>query len=107
MTGKEIVDQIRQKLGANWKDTSVDTFVAGKPETEVKGVVTTYAPTLEVLSKAVAAGKNMIVSRESPYWARSAGQIRPGTGGKGPGGPAEAGGAGRGPASMDKDPVYQ
>jgi putative NIF3 family GTP cyclohydrolase 1 type 2 len=107
ITAQAIVDRIQRKLGSGWKDTPVDTFLAGKPDTEVKGVVTTFAPSLEVLRKAVASGKNMIISRESPYWARDAAQLRPGTGGTGPGG---AGGeAGRGPRqeAMDNDPVYR
>ena len=105
ITAQEVVGRIQQKLGTGWKDSSVDTFVAGNRAVEVKGVVTTFAPSLEVLRKAVASGKNMIISRESPFWTRAAGQSRPGTGGTGPGG---AGGeAGRGPASMDSDPVYR
>lgn len=107
LTAQSIVDRIQQKIGPGWKKTSVDTFLAGKPDNEVKGVVTTFAPSLEVLRKAVASGKNMIISRESTFWARDAAQVRPGTGGTGPGGPPDAGGAGRGPASMDNDPVYR
>ena len=107
ITAQAIVDRIERKLGSGWKDTPVDTFLAGKPDAEVKGVVTTFAPSIEVLRKAVASGKNMIISRESPYWARDAAQLRPGTGGTGPGG---AGGeAGRGPRqeAMNNDPVYR
>jgi putative NIF3 family GTP cyclohydrolase 1 type 2 len=105
ITAQSIVDRIQQKIGPGWKNSTVDTFLAGKPDTEVKGVVTTYAPSLEVMRKAVAAGKNMIISRESPFWARAAAQVRPGTGAVRAG--AEAGGAGRGPANMDNDPVYK
>ena len=71
ITAQAVVDRIRQKLGPGWKNPSVDTFLAGSPESQVKGVVTTFAPSLEVLRKAVAGGKNMIVSRESPFWARN------------------------------------
>jgi putative NIF3 family GTP cyclohydrolase 1 type 2 len=108
LTGQSIVDRIQQEIGPTWKKTSVDTFLAGRPDGEVKGIVTTFAPSLEVLRKAVAGGKNLIISRESPFWARGAAQIRPGTGGTGPRTASpEAGGAGRGPASMDNDPVYR
>ena len=71
ITAQAIVDRIQQKIGPGWKDTAVDAFMAGSRDSEVKGVATTYAPSLEVLRKAVAAGRNMIVSRESPYWART------------------------------------
>ena len=105
ITAQAIVDRVQQALGPGWKDSSVDTFLASKPDSEVKGIVTTFAPTLEVLRKAVASGKNMIISRESPFWARAAAQLRPGTGAVSAG--AAAGAAGRGPASMDNDPVYR
>ena len=105
ITAQEIVDRIQRKLGPGWKDSSVDTFLAGNRQSEVMGVVTTFAPSLEVLRKAVTSGKNMIISRESPFWARAAAQARPGTGGTGPGG--GGGAAGRGPASMDNDPTFR
>jgi putative NIF3 family GTP cyclohydrolase 1 type 2 len=108
ITGQSIVDRIHQEIGPAWKKTSVDTFLAGKSDSEVKGIVTTFAPSLEVLRKTVASGRNMIISRESPFWARDAAQIRPGTGGRGPRTASpEAGGAGRGPSSMKDDPVYR
>jgi putative NIF3 family GTP cyclohydrolase 1 type 2 len=107
ITAQAVIERIRQKLGTGWKDTPVDTFLAGKPESEVKGIVTTFAPSLQVLRDASASGKNLIISRESPSWARSAAQARPGTGGTGPGG--NGGGPGRGPnqQAMDNDPVYR
>jgi hypothetical protein len=92
ITAQAIVERIRQKLGSGWKDPSVDTFLAGNRDSEVKGIVTTYAPSLEVLRKAVAGGKNMIIGRESPFWAR---------------GTAPGAGRGRGPVSMDRDPTFR
>jgi hypothetical protein len=67
-------------------------------------VVTTYAPSLEVLRKTVADGKNMIITRESPFWTRASNP--PGTG---PIGMPAAGGAGggRNQAAMEADPVYR
>lgn len=106
ISAQEIVRRMRQKMGTDWKDSSVDTFLAGNPDTEVTGVVTTFAPSLEILHKAVSSRRNMVISRESPFWARDAAQLRPGTGGLGPGG-AAGGAAGRGPASMDNDPIYR
>jgi hypothetical protein len=90
ITAQAIVARIQQNLGSGWKDTSLDTFLAGNRDSEVKGVVTTFAPSLEVLRKAVAGGKNMIISRESPFWAR----------------PAAPGGR-RGQAPMENDPIYR
>jgi putative NIF3 family GTP cyclohydrolase 1 type 2 len=124
ITAQAIADRIQQKLGSGWKDMPGDTFLAGKRESEVKGIVITYAPSLEVLRKAVAAGKNMIITRESPFWARGSnpGGTGPGGGAPGPpgfvnpprpagsgGGPmaGAAGGSGRGRPPMDNDPVYR
>ncbi len=90
ITAQAIVERIQQKLGSGWKDPSGDTILAGNRDTEVKGIATTFAPSLEVLHKAVASGKNMVISRESPFWAR-------------PG----AGGRGRGQTSLDSDPIYR
>lgn len=100
ITAQGIIDQIQSKMAPGWKDTPVDTFMAGKPETQVTGVVTTYAPSLEVLRSAVASGKNMIISRESPFWMRSG---------------APGGGAGQAPNGLgtgnthkipENDPIY-
>ncbi|MGH7192349.1 MAG: Nif3-like dinuclear metal center hexameric protein, partial [Candidatus Saccharimonadales bacterium] len=63
ISAQEIVGRMQQKLGSGWKDASIDTFLAGNPDTEVTGVVTTFAPSLEVLHKAVASGHNMVISR--------------------------------------------
>ena len=129
IAAQAIVDRIRQKLGAGWKDPSVDTFLAGSSEIEVKGIVTTYAPTMEVLRKTVAAGSNMILSREAPFWARNtvpgAGRAGGGRAAVAPANAADAGRAngaqgaapnaagggagagGRGQQSMDNDPTYR
>ena len=71
ITAQAVVDRIQRKFGPGWMPTPVDAFMAGDPGIEVKGIVTTYAPSLEVLRKAVANGSNLIIGRESPYWART------------------------------------
>src|SRR6516225_378636 len=71
ITAQAVVNRIQKKFGPGWMPTPVDAFMAGDPGIEVTGIVTTYAPTLEVLKKAVASGKNMIISRENPYWVRT------------------------------------
>jgi putative NIF3 family GTP cyclohydrolase 1 type 2 len=96
LTAQGVVDRIQAKLAPDWKGTAVDQFLAGSPDTEVTGVATAYAPSLEVLQKAVASGKNMIVSRESPFWARS----------QAPGGRASSGNPPPKP-SMAGDPVFE
>jgi putative NIF3 family GTP cyclohydrolase 1 type 2 len=134
ITAQAIVDRIKQKLGPGWKDTPSDTFIAGNRDSEVKGIVTTYAPSLEVLEKVVASGKNMIITRESPFWARAVqphgtspgfvgpaianhvyavaaaaggAQVGPPRGGAAPAGgaPPAAAGPARNQPSLDKDQV--
>jgi putative NIF3 family GTP cyclohydrolase 1 type 2 len=104
ITAEVIVDRVQKKIGPSWKDTPTDAFLGGDKDGEVKGVVTTFAPSLEVMRKAVASGSNMIISRESPYWARA--KNPPGTG---PIDQPVAGGAGRGRnlAGMENDPIYR
>ena len=46
ITAQEIVDRIRQKIGAEWKPETVDTFKAGEPARVVKGIVTTAMATM-------------------------------------------------------------
>src|SRR6266567_4882589 len=68
ITAQQVIDRAQKNLGVLWKSPSTDEFHAGKPESEVTGIVTTWSPTLDVLRRAVAAKRNMIVTRESPYW---------------------------------------
>ena len=120
ITAQAIIDRIRRGAGAGWRDTPIDGFLAGKPEGEVTGIVTTYAPSLEVLHKAVASASNMIVCLENPFWTRPASLVPGGTAPtgtqEGPPGyqpvPAEAP-SGRGAAaapgpgqSLENDPVF-
>ena len=71
ITAQQVVDRIQKNLGAPWKAGNSDVFHAGAPETPVTGIVTTYAATMDVLRRAVTEKKNMIVSREAPYWDRA------------------------------------
>jgi putative NIF3 family GTP cyclohydrolase 1 type 2 len=47
-----------------------DGILFGSGDTIVSGIATTFTPTLEVLRKAVASGKNTIVCREAPFYSR-------------------------------------
>lgn len=123
ISAQMVVDRIKQNLGAGWRDSLVDSFLTGSPGSDVKGIVTTYAPSLEVLHKAVAAGRNMIISLENPFWTRPAALTPGGTSPEGPqqgppgyrpappAAPAGRGGrgaaAGGGPQSEDNDPLLK
>jgi putative NIF3 family GTP cyclohydrolase 1 type 2 len=71
ITANEVVDRIRKKLageGVVWSPSAFDGFHLGDPNTIVTGVATTFQPTLSVLQRATAAGRNLVVCHESTYW---------------------------------------
>jgi hypothetical protein len=72
LTAQQVIDRIQSSFGSSWKSTSSDVFLAGDPKSKVTGIVTTWTPTLDVLRRAAASGKNLIISRESPFWDRGA-----------------------------------
>jgi putative NIF3 family GTP cyclohydrolase 1 type 2 len=47
---------------------TVDTFKAGNPETEVKGIAVTMMATLDVLQRAAAAGQNLVITHEPTFF---------------------------------------
>jgi putative NIF3 family GTP cyclohydrolase 1 type 2 len=71
ITAQEIVDRIRQKIGADWKAETLDTFKAGDPATPVKGIVTTAMATMPALRQAVKAGANFVITCEPTFYSRS------------------------------------
>jgi putative NIF3 family GTP cyclohydrolase 1 type 2 len=69
MTANEIVERIKKNLGIPWNEgTYRDTFKAGNPDTEVKGIATTFMATLDLLQRAQAAGMNLVVTHEPTFW---------------------------------------
>jgi len=68
LPAQEIAGRIAKTLGQG-------TFAAGDPATLITGIATTFVPSLDVLQRAVNAGKNLIITRESPTWGRNAKQM--------------------------------
>jgi putative NIF3 family GTP cyclohydrolase 1 type 2 len=69
MTANEVVDRIRKNLGVPWNErTYRDTFKVGDPNTEVKGIATTFMATLDLLQRAHAAGMNFVITHEPTFW---------------------------------------
>lgn len=72
LTAGEVAQRIRDHVNMPWLSpnmkTTVDNIVAGDASTLVHGIATTTMATLEVLQKAVAAGANMVISHETPYY---------------------------------------
>lgn len=71
ITAAVVVDRIKSKLAAEgvvWGPSAFDGFHLGDPNTIVTGIATTFQPTLNVLQRAAASGKNFVVCHESTYW---------------------------------------
>lgn len=73
LTARQVVERIQKNVGVPWRSRvknreTVDTFKAGNPDTTVKGIVTTFMSTLDVLQRSVAAGKNLIITHEPTFW---------------------------------------
>jgi len=71
MTAAQIVGRIQQKLaaqGITWRAEGRDTFKAGNPETEVRGIATTGMSTFDLLRRASAKGRNLVISHEPTFY---------------------------------------
>jgi putative NIF3 family GTP cyclohydrolase 1 type 2 len=67
-TAGQIVERIKQNVGVPWRTETVDRFVAGDAEIPVKGIATTMMATLDVLQRAAATGKNLVITHEPTFW---------------------------------------
>lgn len=67
-TANQIIDRIKQNVGIPWRAETVDRFVAGDPEVPVKGIATTMMATLDVIQRAAAAGRNLVITHEPTFW---------------------------------------
>jgi putative NIF3 family GTP cyclohydrolase 1 type 2 len=68
LTAGEVIARIKKNVGVPWFPKTVDNLLTGTPETPVKGIATTMMATLDVVERAAAAGRNMIVTHETPFY---------------------------------------
>src|SRR5260370_657137 len=68
LTAGEVVERIKGRVGIPWMTETVDRIVAGSPEVWVKGITTTMMATLEVIQRAVAAGRKKDVTHQPAFW---------------------------------------
>ena len=68
ITAAEVVSRIAQKSGVKLPANTVDTFKAGDPQAEVKGIAVTMMATLDVLKRAAAEGDNFIITHEPTFY---------------------------------------
>ena len=69
-TAAEVIARIQRATGGAgaWHDDTVDTFKAGDPQTPVTGIATTFSATMDVLERAVAHHRNLIISHEPVFY---------------------------------------
>jgi putative NIF3 family GTP cyclohydrolase 1 type 2 len=68
LTTGEVIDKIKKSLGIPWREQTVDRIIAGSPDTPVKGIATTMMATLDVMERAAAAGKNMVITHKPTFY---------------------------------------
>ena len=62
------MDRIKANIGVPWRQQTVDNLFGGSPDLQVKGIATTMFPTLDVLQRAAAAGRNFVISHETAVY---------------------------------------
>jgi putative NIF3 family GTP cyclohydrolase 1 type 2 len=68
VTARQIVERIKGQVGVPWREQTVDTIKAGDPDTPVTGIATTMMATYDVLQRAAASGKNLIITHEPTFY---------------------------------------
>ena len=68
LTAAEVVERIKTNVGIPWRAQTVDNIVAGAPDTPVQGIATTMMATLDVIQRAAAAGRNMVITHEPTFY---------------------------------------
>ncbi len=68
LTAAEVMQRVIAATGATPPPDTVDTLKAGDPATVVTGIATTFMDTYSVLEKAVASGKNLIITHEPTFY---------------------------------------
>jgi len=68
LTARQIIERIQKNVGLPWRAQTVDTFKAGNPDTPVKGIATTVMATFDVIQRASAAGRNLVITHEPTFY---------------------------------------
>jgi putative NIF3 family GTP cyclohydrolase 1 type 2 len=68
LTARQVIEQIQGHLGVAPKSQTVDTFKAGDPDTPVTGIACTMMATFDVLQRAAAENKNLIITHEPTFY---------------------------------------
>lgn len=67
-TAEQVIEQIKTNVGVPWRSETVDTIKAGEPSTPVTGIAVTMMATFDVLRRAAAEGKNLVITHEPTFY---------------------------------------
>jgi putative NIF3 family GTP cyclohydrolase 1 type 2 len=65
-TIQEVIDKLLEP--AKMVESTTDVLIKGSADSDVKGIVTAFMLTQQVLEKAISIGANMIISHEGPFY---------------------------------------
>ncbi len=68
LTAGQVIERIQKNVGVPWRTPTVDTLKSGSPETKVKGIATTMMATLDVVQRAAAAQRNLVITHEPTFY---------------------------------------
>lgn len=68
LTARQVIERIQKNIGVPWREKTVDTFKTGDPDTPVTGIATSFMSTFDVLKRAAASGKNLVITHEPTFW---------------------------------------
>jgi putative NIF3 family GTP cyclohydrolase 1 type 2 len=68
LTAGEVIERIKTNIGVPWRSKTVDNIIEGTADTPVRGIAVTMMATLDVVQRAAAAGRNMVITHEPTYF---------------------------------------
>src|SRR5260370_21066203 len=68
LTAGQVIERIKNNVGIPWRAQTVDNISAGSAETPVKGIATHMMATVDVVQRAAAAGRNMVITHEPTFY---------------------------------------
>src|SRR5690606_4490210 len=69
LTAGAVLERMKTHLNTPWREgVGVDRFIAGGPDTVVRGVATVMMASFDALKDSLAAGCNFVITHEPTYW---------------------------------------
>lgn len=68
LTVRQAIDALLAQTGVPTLPRTADTFKTGNPDTPLRGVVTTFLATAQIIEQAAALGANLIVTHEPTFY---------------------------------------